>query len=332
MRKSLFVWLLLVALGLGACASGAQRSADSVAPATAGVPEAASESPAVAMGAAPPMDKAAAESFAPLAESGDTVVSSADASSDDWTVAASAQARADRMVIKNADLRLLVADTDLAIDGVTQIAADVGGYIVSSRVWYQDWWDGQHKYAAITLSVPAGDFELAMRRLRGLGLQVLDEQAAGQDVTDEYVDLQSRLDNLEATRDRIRAFLDQAQTVEESLQVNRELSNIEDQIEQIKGRMNYLSQRTSFSSITVNLEPDLPPPPTPTPTLTPTPAPGWSAADTFEQASGVLVDAYRGLASLFIWLLVVVIPVLLPFALVIWLLWRLLRRAGPQAG
>src|SRR5512140_3193185 len=109
------------------------------------------------------------------------------------------------------------------------------------------------------MGVPVDQFETAMRRLRGVALRVLDENASGQDVTSEYVDLQSQLGNLEATRDRIRSFLANAQSVEESLRINQELTNIEAQIEQVKGRMNFLSNRSAYSTITINLEPDIPP-------------------------------------------------------------------------
>ena len=109
-----------------------------------------------------------------------------------------------------------------------------------------------------------------MRRLRGLAVQVLDENATGEDVTDQYVDLQSQLVNLEATRARIQEFLQDAKSVDEALRVNQELANIEAQIEQIKGRMNYLTDRSAYSTITINLEPEFPVL-TPTPTSTPHP-------------------------------------------------------------
>jgi len=164
--------------------------------------------------------------------------------------------------------------TDNAIDRTTQIVSDVGGYIISSRVWYQDYSGTNYKYATISLGVPVDEFEHAMSRLRGLAVRVLDENASGQDVTSEFVDAQSQLGNLEATRDRIRSFLDDAKTVEESLRINQELSNIEAQIDQVKGRMNYLSGRSAYSTITLNLEPNLPIlTPTPTPTRRPPPRP-----------------------------------------------------------
>ena len=121
--------------------------------------------------------------------------------------------RANRLIIKDAELELTVEDTDVAIDRLTQIVDDAGGYIISSRVWYEKWLDSDYKYASLTLGIPVEQFEATMRRLRGIALKVDDERASGQDVTDEYVDLESRLRNLEATRDRIREFLDQAQNV-----------------------------------------------------------------------------------------------------------------------
>ena len=112
-------------------------------------------------------------------------------------LAAPVRPQADRMIIKNAEMELLVADTDVALDSITVIAADYGGYIISSHTWFED----EFKYATIRMGVPVLEFENILRRLRGLALQVTSEIASGEDVTDQYVDLQSRLINLQATRD-----------------------------------------------------------------------------------------------------------------------------------
>jgi hypothetical protein len=237
-----------------------------------------------------------------------------------------------RLIVKNAELRLLVADTDVAIDRTTQIVADTGGYIISSRIRYNEWLGKNYKYASITLGVPVDQFELAMRRLRSLALRVEDETASGQDVTDEYVDLQSRLGNLKATRDRIREFLDQARTVEESLKVNEQLSAIEEQIEQVQGRMNYLFDRAAYSTITVQIDPELPQPtpaPTPTPTPTPTPIPPWTPTQTIEQASHTLGSILRALTEIAIWFIIVVAPLLAPPALIVWVVQRRIKRKTP---
>jgi hypothetical protein len=242
--------------------------------------------------------------------------------------------RSNRMIVKNADVRLLVEDTDVAIDRAMQIVGDAGGYIVSSRVWYQDYYGNNLKYASITIGVPVDEFETAMRRLRGLAVQVLDENATGEDVTDQYVDLQSQLVNLEATRARIQEFLQDAKSVDEALRVNQELANIEAQIEQIKGRMNYLTDRSAYSTITINLEPEFPvltPTPTSTPKPTATPVP-WKPADTFNEAKGTVTIVYQGIANFLIWLLVVILPIILPPALILWAMWKLLTRKPKGSG
>jgi len=239
-----------------------------------------------------------------------------------------------RMIIKNAEITLQVKDMDVAIDGVTQIAGDLGGYIISSRVWYQDTNGKSMKYSTITLGVPVEQFETILRRLRGLSIKVLDETASGEDVTDQFVDLQSQLQNLQATRDRIREFLKNAKTVDEALKVNQELSNIEGQIEEIQGKMNYLENRSAYSTITVTLQPEPPqftPTPTPTATATPTPTATstpvpWKPGETFNQAGKTLTTTYKGVANTLIWVVVFVVPILLPPAIIIWGIWYLARR------
>jgi hypothetical protein len=227
--------------------------------------------------------------------------------------------RSNRMIVKNADMRLLVEDTNVAIDRTTQIVGDSGGYIVSSRVWYQDYHEHQLKYASVTLGVPVDEFEKVISRLRGLAIEVRDETASGDDVTDQYVDLESQLTTLEATRERVKTFLDDAKTVEEALRVNQELANLDAQIEQIKGRMNYLSDRSAFSTITINFEPEYPDVPAPKPQT-------WNPGLVLQDAVKVLTTAYQGIAEFAIWLFVVILPILLPPALILWGLWRLIAR------
>ena len=237
-----------------------------------------------------------------------------------------------RKIIKNGEMNLLVADTDRAIDQVTSIAVDSGGYIISSQTALR----GDLKFATLTLGVPVEQFEAVQRQLRSIALKVLSETASGRDVTDEYVDLQSRLTNLEATAARVREFLKQAQTVEEALKVNAQLTEIEGQINQVKGRMNYLRERSAFSTLLVNLEPERPPAtptPTPTPTATSTPTATptpivWQPDRTFAAATGTLSRILIAVGDLLIWLVVLGGPLLVIAALVA-VLW-LRRRNRPR--
>jgi len=199
-----------------------------------------------------------------------------------------------RMVIKDAEMELLVRDTNIAIAQVTQMAADNGGYIISSQTWDSD----GYKHATLRLGVPSSAFEQSLNFLRTLAVQVLKEATSGQDVTADYTDLQTRLTNLEATAARVREFLVDAKTVEESLRINQQLSELEGQIAQIKGQMKYYEGRSAFSTITVQLTPQSAP-------AVPTPQAAWNPGQTFERASGVLVKTSQGLADVFIWLLIV---------------------------
>jgi hypothetical protein len=320
----LFSWIALMAIALSACGAPAATMAPANEPPAmdayrAGIEVQSAEGFAPA---APPVEQSMADTKA-LALPTAGVIETGKGSS-------AANAAVGRMVIKNSDMRLLVEDTDVAVDRTTQVVGDLGGYIISSRTWVQDYYEFELKYASITIGVPVEQFERALSRLRGLSVKVLDETASGEDVTDQYVDLGSQLANLEATRERIKSFLEDAKTVDEALRINQQLSEIERQIEQIKGQMNYLDDRSAFSTITVNFEPKLPELIS-TPTPTPTPV-QWKPSDTFTDAKKTLTSAYQGIAEFLIWFFVVLVPILLPPVLIFWGLWRLLRRKLPKQG
>jgi len=217
------------------------------------------------------------------------------------------------MIIKNAEMELVVRDTDIALSQITMMASDDGGYVLSSQTWYAD----GYKNATLELGVPSASFEKALNTLRDMAVQVTKENTSGQDVSAEYTDLQSKLTNLEATAARVRDFLKNAQTVEDSLRINGQLSDLEGQIEQVKGKMNYYQGRSAVSTITVTLHPELPTPPPPTPTPTPTPAPAWNPGRTFTESSGVLVTVTQGTVDALIWIVVVLGPLALAVALII---------------
>lgn len=240
-----------------------------------------------------------------------------------------------KMVIKDAQLDVLVESTDVAIAQVNQLTADYDGYIISTQSHYENGF----KHATIRLGIPSASFETVLNQLRDLGLKVIQESASGEDVSNEYVDLQSKLTNLEATAARIREFLDAAKTIEETLTISAQLAELEGQIEQVKGQMRYYEGRSAYSTVTVNLVPQYP---TPTPTLTPTPIPatptptpmpGWNAADTFDEASDVLVNMTQSTVDLLIWFGMVLLPIIAVIGAIIWISrWVLLKLIRPKSG
>ena len=200
------------------------------------------------------------------------------------------------------------------------------GYIINQRV-YDD--DQGYRYATMRLAVPVICFEEAMKALRQLGA-VIDESASGEDVTEEFVDLHSRLANLEATRDRLRSFLDQAENVEQALEVNEELKKIEEEIAIIQGRINFLRDRAAFSTIDLIIQPWIPTPtPSPTPTATPTPLPTpdtWRPGNTAETARVQLQNTAQDVADFTIYNSIVCGPWLLLLLIGFSPAWLLYRR------
>jgi hypothetical protein len=221
----------------------------------------------------------------------------------------------ERLIIRTADLSVVVPDTDEAMATITQMVEANGGWIVSSNVYqYSD----NAKTGSLTARVPTEGFNSAIDAIKGLAVRVTNESRAGQDVTEEYVDLGARLGNLEATAERVRAFLDEADDVEGALAVNQELSRLEGEIEVIKGRMQYLSQSASFSTITVNLTPDA--------LSQPLTVGGWEPQGIAREAIKALVSTLQGVAAFLIWALIYPLPLALLFGIPLWLVVRFVRR------
>ena len=152
-----------------------------------------------------------------------------------------------RIIIRTVDMQLTVSDVAAAVDQVAALAGRSGGWVVSS--------DRSARHGGyISIRVPAGSLDSAIVRLRELALKVESEISTSQDVTDEYVDIQSRLKGLRATEDRLLEIMQQADDVEDALNVQLELSNLQTRIEQIEGRIKYLEQTSAYSLVNVGLQ------------------------------------------------------------------------------
>ena len=156
----------------------------------------------------------------------------------------------ERMIVRTGNMMLVVEDVPVAIDQITWMADSFDGYVVSSRVWKE----GERLVGSIAIRVLAEHFDDALRALRDLAVDVTSESASSKDVTEEYVDLSAKLDNLEATEKQLLVIMEKAETVEDILDVQRELSRIRGEIEQTKARMQYLEQTSATSLIEVHLE------------------------------------------------------------------------------
>ena len=247
-----------------------------------------------------------------------------------WLGTQPIQASQARPVIKRGTLQVMVDDVPTAVGEILDLAATFNGYILEQRQWDDA---AQFHYASITIGLPAANFEGLLQALKQLGL-LQNESVTGQDVVDETVDLQSRLDNLYENQDRLRSFLDVAQNVTETLKVHQELVQIETEIGDFQGRLNFLSDRADAATITLDIVPFVPTATptatataTPTPTATPLPtAEVWRPGDTAVVAAVQLQDAAQNTADFFIYRFIVCGPWLLLLGLVIFGGWQIAKR------
>ncbi|MFN8522129.1 MAG: DUF4349 domain-containing protein [Chloroflexota bacterium] len=218
----------------------------------------------------------------------------------------------DRMIIRTVSITIGVTNVAEAHRFVESVAADAQGIVASSQMRQ----DGDRAVATITIRVPSDSatFQGALARIRSVADRVIEEQAQGQDVTEEYVDLESRMRALNASRDALLALNARAQKVEDVIQINRELTNVNSQIEQVMGRKQSIERRVDMATITVQIR-----------ELASISRGGWNPGDIANDAARALVGAARGLATAGIWL-AVWSPVWGAVVLVIWFLGRRARR------
>lgn len=221
----------------------------------------------------------------------------------------------DRLIIRTADMSIVVTDTEESLARIAALVESNGGWVVSSYVFQAE---QDAKSGTITVRVPAEGFQSALDAITALAVEVQSLSTSGQDVTEEYVDLEARLGNLEATAERVRGFLDETRNVEEALAVNQELSRLEGEIEVIKGRMQYLSQSAAFSTITVNLTPDI--------LAQPVQVGGWQPGGVAKQALEALISGLQTLANVLIWLVIYVLPIALLIGIPVYLIVRAIVR------
>jgi len=284
--------LSLLALAITACANdAAQEMAVSEAISAPAMPEFAAEME----------ESAAGLTFREDASSGDELV-------------LSQAGNQPRLIIRTADMSVVVTDTEQAMNGIAQMAEDNGGWVVDSNVFQ---YDDTAKTGNMTVRVPANGFQSFIDAVQLMSVDVTRISTSGQDVTEEYVDLSARLGNLEATADRVRTFLDEAKTVEEALAVNQELSRLEGEIEVLKGRIKYLEQSAAFSTVSIDLTPDV--------LAQPIEVGGWQPQGVARSALETLISALQTLVDIAIWLLIFILPVLIVIAIPILLLFILVR-------
>jgi uncharacterized protein YceK len=161
-------------------------------------------------------------------------------------------ASVDRKTITTVDMTIQVGDAAEGVDEISKMAVASGGYVSSSSIRdsYYDSHEGKEGY--ITVRVPESEYSSFLENVGELG-EVTRESVSAQDVTEEYIDVSARLDNLERQEARLQEILNMTETVEDVLAVEKELERVRGEIESLTGRLNYLDDRIEFSTINIRV-------------------------------------------------------------------------------
>jgi hypothetical protein len=224
----------------------------------------------------------------------------------------------ERLVIRNANLTIVVEDPVASTEDIAELAVAFGGFVVDSNVYQTTFAEGVFaNQANITIRVPAERLDEALEQIKADVVEVRSERITGQDVTQEYTDLESRLRNLEAAEEELREIMGSLTEAEDVLNVYQSLRQVREEIEVIKGRMQYFEESARLSAITVDLLPDV--------ISQPLQIGRWQPQGTAKRALEAMISVLQFLADAGIWLLIFS-PLIVPVVLLIrW--WRRRRRA-----
>lgn len=161
-----------------------------------------------------------------------------------------------RKIIRNGNLTIEVSSPTETQSRIFSIAETRGGFVVTSEMSQQDTADKSKPTQSVSLvvRVPALQFEQAMTEIRSGATRVLQDKRTGQDVTEEFIDLEARIKNQRALEGQFLEIMKRANKVEEALDVQRQLAEVRTEIEKIEGRRRFLENQATLSTINVTLQ------------------------------------------------------------------------------
>jgi hypothetical protein len=225
----------------------------------------------------------------------------------------------ERLVIKNANLSIVVAEPGKSQSEIAAMAEGMGGFVVESNLYEITTSTGvEVPQAQITVRVPAERLQDALSTIENMAIRVENRSESGQDVTAQYTDLQSRLRNLEDAEELLREIMQEAEDTEDILNAFNQLNNITSQIEVLKGQIQYYEESAAMSAISVQLLPSA--------AEQPISVGGWEPEGEAREAIQALIEALQGLANWLIRFVLYVLPLLLIFGIPAWLIYRGVRR------
>lgn len=260
------------------------------------------------------------EAGAPEAVFAGEMAADADFAADEAEARLSSEAQSvERLVIKNADISVVVDQPSQAMEAISKLAEEMGGFVVHSNVYQTTTAGGlEVPSASLTIRVPSERLQEALDAIEGQAVRVVAQSQSGQDVTSQYTDLQSRLRNLEDAEALLREIMEAAEDTEDVLNAFHQLNGITEQIEVLKGQIQYYEESAALSAISVQLIASA--------ADQPISIGGWEPVGVAKDAIQALVNALQGVVNALIWIALYVLPVALVIGIPLWLIVRALRR------
>jgi hypothetical protein len=213
----------------------------------------------------------------------------------------------DRKVIRNAQLQLEADDTRAALDRIIGLTEAAGGFVADATVNPVE--DPQDQpSASVTLRIPSAELTRVMDAIKESVEKVVSESQSADDVTEEFVDLEARLTNLEALEVELRALLTEVRQQPDAdpdklLRVFNEIATVRGQIEQIEGQLEYLENVVDLATLSIGLSP--------TPAVVPIVEDTWEPVEVARDALRSLVAGLQGVADWAISFALYTLPMLL---------------------
>lgn len=159
----------------------------------------------------------------------------------------------DRMIIHTANLQIQVKDFNKTQLNIENKVSEYDGYIVESNVYRES---EERVSGHMTVRIPEKHFQKFLTDTEDQAVEVLERNVSGQDVTEQYVDLESRLKSKRAVEERLLAFMNDAEKTEDLLKISKDLATVQEEIEVIVGKMNYLENQSAYSTIEISMHED----------------------------------------------------------------------------
>ena len=160
----------------------------------------------------------------------------------------------DRKIIRNAELSLEAESPESSQQKITAIVESKGGFVVESQATSSDVKTTEHDIVRMTVRVPAEKFNETLGEIRKSATRVIVENVKGQDVTEEFIDIEARLKAERALEAQFIEIMKRATSVQDALNVQRQLADVRGEIEKIEGRKRFLENQSSLSTIKIQLQ------------------------------------------------------------------------------